>query len=295
MKIIFKVILTLVLLVLAFNKVNIVDLLKNYAGINWWNVVLIVVYLGIILMITSYRWALLLLNKVKLVDIIRFTHSSFLGNFYGLFIPSSLGVDLIKWVPLKSKYKEISKKELITSVIIDRLVGFTGFCTMAFLSVILGLILKFNFSEVILYLFIGLFVGVIIFWVLIFSIDFSKIRFLTKYLETIEMIKKENKIRLVKAYIISLILEPLWVFQIWWYSQIFNAGFSLINVLIIMPIIYLLLVLPISIAGFGAREQLFLYFFGQLGYEHQKILAVSTFNGLINIINALVGGVLQLF
>jgi hypothetical protein len=85
--------------------------------------------------------------------------------------------------------------------------------------------------------------------------------------------------------------EPIWMGQTWLVSQALGGGLSLMSVFIFMPIISLILVLPISWAGFGAREQLFLYFFGQLGVTPEKILAVSTLNGVIGILNSLLGGV----
>jgi hypothetical protein len=80
----------------------------------------------------------------------------------------------------------------------------------------------------------------------------------------------------------------------WFYSLIFGVGISIVQVYLFVPIISLILVLPISVAGFGARENLFLYFFSQLGFADEKILLVSTFGGIIGILNALVGGLLLL-
>ena len=62
-----------------------------------------------------------------------------------------------------------------------------------------------------------------------------------------------------------------------------------------MPVISLILVLPISVAGFGARENLFLLFFSQLGIADEKILLMSTFNGIMLVLNALIGGLTTLF
>jgi len=75
-------------------------------------------------------------------------------------------------------------------------------------------------------------------------------------------------------------------------SQFLGAGFSLLSVYIFIPVISLALLLPVSIAGFGAREQLFLFFYSQIGVTAQKILLVSTFSGLANILFALMGGLL---
>ena len=94
---------------------------------------------------------------------------------------------------------------------------------------------------------------------------------------------------------ISIVGQIIWTLPIWFYSLIFGAGMSLLSVYVLVPIINLILVLPISIAGFGAREQLFIYFFVPLGIAEEKILLVSTFTGVMGIFNALLGGLLMLF
>ena len=76
------------------------------------------------------------------------------------------------------------------------------------------------------------------------------------------------------------------------YCQAFGLPLTLLQVFIFMPVIALILILPISVAGFGAREQLYLYFFGQLGLPVEKILLVSTFSGVLGVISSLIGGLL---
>jgi hypothetical protein len=89
--------------------------------------------------------------------------------------------------------------------------------------------------------------------------------------------------------------EPVWMLMNWFSSLTFRANISLLHIFIFMPIISLILVLPISWAGFGARENLFLVFFSQLGIPAEKLLLVSAFGGVMGILNALLGGLILLF
>ena len=47
-------------------------------------------------------------------------------------------------------------------------------------------------------------------------------------------------------------------------------------------------------AGFGAREQLYLFFFSQTGAFAEKILLMSTFSGVMGILGSLIGGLMLL-
>lgn len=159
--------------------------------------------------------------------------------------------------------------------------------------------LGYQFPDYLLWLFSSLVLGMGVFYVLVFWLDFDKLfgrfKFLGKLLELVYILKGENKQRLGKCFLISFIGEPVWMAPFWLYSLIFGAGISLLQTYIFVPIISLILVLPISIAGFGARETLFLYFFEPLGFSPDKILLVSTFGGVLVIINSLIGGLLTLW
>lgn len=141
--------------------------------------------------------------------------------------------------------------------------------------------------------------GLVVFYILTFTIDFQKIisRFkkLDKIGEIVGLLHNANKKDLLLVLILCLISEPIWMATTWLISLIFGLNMRLLDALIFLPIIALILVLPISVAGFGARETLFVYFFSQLGLPVDKILAVSTFNGILGIFSSLIGGVLTFF
>jgi uncharacterized membrane protein YbhN (UPF0104 family) len=288
-----------ILIFVAFRKVNIAHLLREVHQAPWWVVVVLLVYMGISMVLGGLRWSILVLGKVSVSDVIAFTRATYAGSFYSLFFPSAVGGDLLKWTSLTKKYPEMSKLKLAGTALIDRVIGFSAFSVAALLALIAGKILKYQFPNVLFWLFLGINLGLVVFYALVISLDFeklvSKFKFLNKLLEIVDLLKNSNKNRIIICFLLSLVSEPVWMLMTWFSSLTFRAHIKLLQVFIFMPVISLILVLPISWAGFGARENLFLIFFGQLGFHTEKLLLVSAFVGIMGILNSLLGGLMLLF
>ena len=307
----FRLLFSALLIFIAFRKIDVVTLFKEVTQVPPWIVLLLLVYMAFSLALGGLRWSVLVLGKVTLSDVLTYTKATYAGSFYALFFPSSIGGDLLKWTSLTKKYPEISKFKLAGSALIDRVVGFSSFSVSALISLVIGKILKYQFPEMLLWFFLGINFALLIFYLLVFSLDFGKIlerlrklkifknetlsKMLGKVFEVADLLKSSNKKVILACFFISLLSQPIWMMMTWFCSLIFGVGINLLQVYIFMPIISLILVLPISWAGFGARENLFLLFFGQLGFATDKLLLVSTFGGLIGILNALIGGLVLLF
>lgn len=294
----FRLTFSVVLIYFAFRKVDILSLVAEIKSVPIWIVILLLLYMVVTMVVGSARWMLLLLPNPKITDVWSFTKATYLGAFYSLFFPSAVGGDLIKWTSLLDKYPQLSKTKLLGSVLVDRVVGLSAFVVMGLLALVAGKTLGYRFPEYLLWLFVILNVGMVVGFVSVFTFDFE--RWLKKYYltrklwEVINLLKGADRRRLLVCFGLSLIAEPVWQLPFWFYSLIFGAGMSLWHIFIFMPVISLILVLPISVAGFGARESLLLYFFSQLGIADSKILAVSTFGGLMGILNNVMGGLFLL-
>lgn len=295
----FQLFFSALLIFIAFRKVDITRLFDEVHQVPLWVVGALLVYMGISMIVGGLRWSVLVLDKVRFSDVLAFTRATYAGAFYSLFFPTSIGGDLLKWTSLLKKYPDISKLKLAGTALIDRVIGFSAFSITAIISLGVGKILKYQFPEVLFWLFLGINIILIIFYILVFSLDFeknlSKFKFLNKLLEVVDLLKNSNKKRILICFAISMFAEPVWMLMTWFSSLTFKANIKLLQVFIFMPIISLILVLPISWAGFGARENLFLVFFGQLGIPVEKLLLVSAFGGIMGILNALLGGILLLF
>jgi len=296
---IFRLLFSVVLLYLAFSKVEMPSLLAEIAKIPIWFVLAMLLYYFGATFLGSYRWISLLFDKPSWRQTFDFLKAGYIGGFYGMFFPSGMAGDLFKWIPLQKKYGDIKKSKLFSSILLDRIIGFSAFIIVAFVSALIGLKMGINFPMYLLYIFGGLFAGTILFYVLVFTLDvakiISRIPLLNKLSGLLELLKKENKNKLVKCFLIAVVTEFAWFTPVWFISQIIGAGMSLVQIYIVVPVVALVLLLPISIGGFGAREQIYLFFFSQMGLVADKILAVSTVGGILGILNILIGGLFALF
>lgn len=286
------------LIYFAFRKADLPQLLANLSSVSWQLIVVLILLNSISMLIGGLRWAILVLGRAKPTDILIFTKASFTGSFYALFFPSSVGGDLLKWTTLLNRYPQISKLKLAGTALIDRVIGFSAFSLLALVSLTLGKILKYQFPQILFWLFFGINIALIVFYVLVFALDFEKIifkhKFLSKLLEIVDLLKNSNKKRIIICFLISLLAQPFWMMISYFMFSGLGVDLDLIQIFIFMPIISLILTLPISWAGFGARENLYVYFLAPLGYSVEKLLFVSTFSGVLGILLALVGGLMLL-
>jgi uncharacterized membrane protein YbhN (UPF0104 family) len=286
-----------VLIYFAFRKVNVTSLFHQLVGIKIWFVVANIVLSFLLVMIVSFRWSLLLIKKPKWKDILNFTKSSFAAAFYGLFFPTAVAGDVLKWIIIDKKYPKISKTKLLGSVILDRFVGLSMFMLIGFIMILIASSQGTQIPFFIILMFAGLLGGCLIFYIAIIFFDVHKLfkfKWFKKFENIGELIKKDNLGQIGKAVLTSVLSEGFWIIQMWFISWYFGANLSVLSIFIFMPIISIILILPISIAGFGAREQLFLFFFAGLASSNESILLTSTFAGILGVMNSLFGGLVTL-
>ncbi|MDD4938219.1 MAG: lysylphosphatidylglycerol synthase transmembrane domain-containing protein [Candidatus Shapirobacteria bacterium] len=301
---IFKLIFSSVLIYLAFRKFDVLNLLSQLAGVKIWFVILNIFISIFFVFLISYRWSLLLIKKPKFSDFLNFAKSSWAASFYGLFVPSMAGTDVVKWLIIDNKYPEISKTKLLGSVFLDRFIGMSTYMFVGFIFVFVARS-KGIFVPDFLLVLIGLLVlGCLSFYIFIYFFDINKTIFrwkifkrwkvLNKLIPVGELVNRKNLGQIVKGLLLSVVSEFGWVLQLWFISWYFGANLSLFSILVYIPVISVILLLPISIAGFGAREQLYLFFFLKVGGVAEGILLTSTFGGILAVLNCLIGGLVTL-
>lgn len=288
---------TIILIYLAFRRVDIDSIWQQLRGITllpltiW---VLITVFSTILL---AYRWSLLLIKKPKFSDVTTFSKSIWSAAFYGLFVPTSAAGDVFKWIIIDEKYPEIPKSKLAASILLDRFVGMTMLVFFGFVSQFFASSLGVEVPSYIRLVFLIVFTGCIVFYTLVFTGKADllfKHKWLSKIKDISELVNKENSKQIIKGLGISIISDFFWVWQTWMISQYFGSNLSFVEILIFMPVIATILILPISIAGFGAREQLYLFFFTRSFNTPESILLTSALSGIMGILNSLLGGLISL-
>jgi len=294
-----KFVFSAVLIYFAFKKVNVVKLVNEIKNVPFWFVLVNIGLSFFIVIITATRWSLLLFPKMKIKTILTFTRASFLAAFYSLVFPTMIAGDILKWLVIDEKYPEIPKTKVLGSVVLDRFIGLSMFMFLGMISAIVGRKVGLIIPDYVFYLLIILTAMCFVAYIIISFFDISKItrkiKFLQKLDDAFSLLKNKNKGQIFKCLLVSVISESFWILQMWFIGWKLGANLSVLAVFVFIPIISMILVLPISIGGFGAREQLYLFFFSQVGSSNESILLMSTFIGILGVINSLFGGIFMFF
>lgn len=296
---IFRLVFSVVLIYFAFKKVDVVELFKEIGNVPFWFVLVNVVLSFFLVVLISFRWSLLFFPKLKTRTILTFTRANFLATFYSLFFSTALVGEVAKWMVIDNKYPDIPKTKVLGSVFLDRFIGFSVMIFIGFVSLIIGRNKGLNIPNYIFYLFIFITLACVLTYLIIYFFDLSKLfpkfTLLHKFDSAFELVKSNNRRQIVKALLVSILSELCWLLQTWFIGWKFGANLDFLSIFIFIPIIAVILLLPISVGGFGAREQLYLFFFSQVGSSNESILLVSAFLGILGVINSLFGGVLLFF
>jgi len=261
-------------------------LAKSHGG---WILLALILQLGSTYL-AAYRWfkiSKLLIFKEKLSF---YVQSYFKGTFFNQVLPSSIGGDAVRIIDLTRKGYD--KKEAFYGVFVDRIVGLVGLLVLNLIASILFYgTFKPDFSQLIIFI---SFSGIIGFLSLFYL---EKIHFLAKYkfLNLFHRLSKRlnelypSKTLLAKHISISVAVHLLSVLTMYGISLSIDTHLSFQMLLIAVPPVFLLTIVPISLAGWGIREGAMVGIFMLVGANPAKILAMSILYGLLLIISAMPG------
>jgi uncharacterized membrane protein YbhN (UPF0104 family) len=262
--------------------------LRN-ANWNWWLVGLAASVL--VQVIAGVRWAALArplgFQRPRRFFIWRF----FEGMFFSLCLPSSIGGDVIK----AYRVGDTTSRRLLAgcSVLADRLTGLSA------LGVLAGTALAANKYGLSLAGALGvalaLLAGVLgVFWLGLQSID-----------RIMNLLPEAHRARAFLAQLLPYQQRPLLIMQAVGWSFIVQIGGAVVVALMartlrvelplvvwfsVVPLVALLMVLPVSIGGFGMRENAMEILLGEHGVAKDQAIAVALLWGLGTILTGLVGG-----
>jgi hypothetical protein len=222
----------------------------------------------------------------------------FIGVFFNLFLPTSIGGDAVK---AYHSYKETqNNKKAVNSIILDRVTGLLILLFIGYFSLIIAAVLGINIdSKIIKFLEIFLIVlcsGFILALIIRFSKKafFEKNRFLN-FIKNIDddffmLLSKPSLLLSTSA--ISVLFQLLSISNSYILAQAIGLDIPFIYFLIFIPIISILITLPISFFGIGVRETLYVLLFSTIGIMPEKIIAVSFLSFLVLVIIGIGGGII---
>ncbi len=264
---------------------------------------------GLLCFFTAYllgflRWQMLLKAAGMKIPLKRLICSFSGGAFFSIFLPSTIGGDLVRAVDLAGHTQKA--KEVIATVFLDRLSGYIGLVLVILLALLWGVNLVWDrvvFSSVAVI--IGILAAVLL--VAFNSALYSRIsRFLTspgagKIKEAIRNIHQEIHVfrnrkkmiffNLLLSFMIQLV-PPLSTYFI---GLALGIRINFIYFLVFLPIIGAVTLLPIAIGGSGLREWLFVVYFAKAGVGQDLAVAMSLLSFSFVVIYAAIGGLIYVF
>lgn len=247
------------------------------------------------------RWEMLL-RAVKIQLPLKRIIISFCGGiFFSLFLPSTIGGDFMRSIDLSAHTKK--PKEVVATVLLDRLSGYTGLVSLALLSFVIG----WRFVQdrsVLLSVALITFILAAALLALFNKFAYTKINQLLhspgagKIRESIKNLHQEihyfkhQKRAIIKNLALSLIIQstaPLSFFVI---ALSLGLKIKLLYFFIFLPIISAVTLLPISIGGLGLRDATTIFFFAKVGVVKNLSFAMSLINFFFILVCGCLGGLI---
>ena len=247
----------------------------------------------------TYKWNLLLKVRGLIVSFGRLFLINSIGSFLGLFLPSSLGTDVIRGYYLVRNNSE--KSISISSVFVDCIFGMFSLLLLCLVSILF-------IGDILPNLHISLYVILLTIIIAITFYFFQKKEtaiFLEKIFQKIKYKKLiENGIKLhtsileykryprtlIVSFLITLIVQLTRILIFYYTALAFNVSVPFVYFVLFIPIIMLVIMIPISIGGLGIREGTFVAFFTLMGMSLNDAVLISFTTTFIDTLNTLFFG-----
>ena len=290
MKNIIKLIITIAIFYFLFRNIDFVEfskLLFNSHG-GWIAVALLMQLTSTYL--SAYRWfkiSQLLVFKEKLSF---YVQSYFKGTFFNQVLPSSIGGDAVRIIDLtREKY---DKKDALYCVFVDRVVGLVGLLVLNLLATLIFFgTFDTDFSLLIILITLSGITGFALLFQLHRLTFLANIKFLNLFVRLANRLNSlyASRLLLIKHISISVVVHFFSVLTMYGLSLALGLDLSFQTLLIAVPPVFLLTIVPISLAGWGVREGAMIGIFMLVGADQTKVLAMSILYGLLLILSATPG------
>ena len=286
------------LLVWLFTKIDFKHMWEAVKGSDWRYMTVAGIVFFAINFLILWRWRILM--KAVGLKANRWTSTRwfFIGLFCNLFLPSSVGGDVIKGIGLANETG--NKPKVFASIVLDRLIGFSGIVILASVAFFFGRAVVQDHAVIIAILsmtFISIALGLILFSHRIFSFTcraFSSWPKMKQSLmnmhEDIVLLKGKQK-QAWETIGISILAQLILAFEFCLTAKGMHQDIGLVYFIIFSPIVCVVTSLP-SIGGLGVREIGWVYLLQKVGVHQGVALGLSLINFGFMVLTGLFGGLL---
>ncbi|MEA3521546.1 MAG: lysylphosphatidylglycerol synthase transmembrane domain-containing protein [Campylobacterota bacterium] len=290
MKNILKLIITIVIFYFLFQYIDFDHVIKVLEKSHGGFILLALIAQLSSTLIAAYRWRLIMKLLGFKEKVSFYVQSYFRGSFFNQVLPGSIGGDAVRVIELVQK--GYNKKDSIYGVFVDRIIGLVG---LLVLNLIANNLFYGNFPSWLYQLLNLIALGGIAGFCMLFI--FEKFTFLTKFSFSnlfVRLSKRLNtlyasKLLLIQHIAITIVVHIFSILAIYGLALSVEVDLNLQTLLIAIPPVFLLTIVPISLAGWGVRETGMVGILMLIGAQKEEILVISVLYGLLLILAALPG------
>jgi len=301
-----KIVVSVGLIAYLLNRVGlnqVVEAMRSASTNHLYLLIALSLYFGAIT-VGCVKWQILLKAQgigVPLGNLLSYT---FVGLFFGNFLPTNVGGDLVRGYDLARH--TLLPAETAISVLVDRLVGLIAF---VFVAIVMALLIVYSAGQVALWevavaatiAFLGLCGG----FALILSgrlraqarrlfnkALLSSLAPLYDRLSAALSAYRRSYGALGQGFFISVLVLTIGSVVNYLIALSLGGGISLLHIFLFTPLITFVLLIPISIGGIGLNQGAYVFFFNLVNVPEEKSLAISLIMQVIIVVASLPGGVL---
>ena len=296
-----KILVTLLLLGFLASQVDLATLSQVLGSASLAVIAMAVVIQLLNTLIAVKRWQAILVNFQIFTRFKPLTRLIFIGSFFNLFLPSSIGGDFFKAFYL-ARLEKRGMPTTLTSTFMERS---GGLCALLMIGIVASSTSKLAIQGIpLLWVFLAVALGYVMANVALFNRHLHAA--LTRLLHRFNLENVEYKMELVSrglttlisnyraiAVIVgtSLVIQFLSVVLIWTCARALGIVAPFSAFLVFVPLINLSIMVPLTINGFGLRESLYLLLFTQVGVNEEKAVALSLVQAIVVMFTVSPGGI----
>jgi len=255
------------------------------------------------LLISAIRWKILIQAQGDSVPLGFLYMSYWVGIFFNNFLPTRVGGDVVRMWDGSRYSKSFTKSSAI--VVVERLSGIIVLFFFALIAALFRLDMAKDFPMVWIALAIG-FIGLAILF--LFLLPFTRrllekmpqkkmlIRTTEKILlfrETILFYKNKKK-ALLQALLCAFLLQVNVIIFYYLIGKALALEIPFLDYFIFIPVVHLILLVPITINGFGLRELSYSEIFRFYGFLPQTAIAFAWIDVGLFLIGGIIGAVIYI-
>ena len=293
-----KIAVSIILLTYLFSKVDIADVWSKarHASAAWLLTSLAIYTMNVF--VSSWRWHLLLEAQHVKIPRLKLLGSFVVAAFFNNFMPSNIGGDVVRIADTAGPAKSTTLATMI--VLMDRVLGLMGLVLVAALGASLA---SAGASPVpSLWLWGVLVLGVAAGTPAIFAPEqFAKLlrpltmlhrEWVTARIQTLEntLAKFRDAFgAILTTFGAAIVVQGMMVVFYLAVARALGIGIGLWDLAVVVPVSFVVQMVPVSLGGFGVREATFSLYFKRLGLGVEAAIALSLIGQFVQMFFSLSG------